>query len=449
MTFEELNIKKPFLQALSDLEYLYPTPIQEKAFPVIMAGRNAVGIAQTGTGKTFAYLLPILNILPFSIQREPRVLILAPTRVLVVQIVNEIKKLTKYSNLRSAGVYGDTNINTQKQLVYDGLDILVATPGRLIDLTFTGVLRLKSIQKLVIDEVDEMLSLGLNVQLKSVIDLLPQKRQTLMFSATVSPEVDSFIESSVIAPQKIEIDPHGTPIEKIHQSAYYVPNHNTKVNLLELLLKENDDFSKVLVFVASKKSADRLFAQIDSKFPNQIGVIHSNKAHNTRLTALKNFQDGTHRILISTDIVARGMDISDVTHVINFDIPDVAGDYIHRIGRTGRADKDGVAISFIKDNEKEYKHEIELMMGMQIPIVQLPKSLEISNSLIEEEKPINSGDKDYLVKSFKKSPKPKPSFQEKKAKNMKINLGGPKKRGEKFEKLKKAKNPTKPKKTRF
>ncbi len=447
MTFDELNLNKPLLLALIDLEYLYPTPIQERAFQVIMSGRNVVGIAQTGTGKTFAYLLPLLRQLRFSTQREPRILILAPTRVLVVQIVNEIRKLIRYSQFRVAGVYGDTNINTQKQLVYDGLDILVATPGRLIDLTFTGVLRLKSIQKLVIDEVDEMLSLGLRHQLESVLELLPPKRQSLMFSATLSPEVDGIIQSYIESPLRIEVDMHGTPIERIVQQAYQVPNFNTKANLLELLLDENPEISKILVFVNTKRIADRLYERLEPKYPDQISVIHSNKAHNTRITALEQFQDGTHRVLIATDIVARGMDIKDVTHVLNFELPQEPGDYIHRIGRTGRADRDGVAISFVSPQELEHLGGIEGLMRRPIPKAPLPKGLVLSDVLMEEEKPVSPGGKDYLKSVAAK--KTGGAFHKKKEKNMKVQLGGPKHRGSKFEKLLKAKNSGKPRKTRF
>ena len=306
MTFEKLNLSKPFLNALADLDYMDPTPIQEKVFPIIMSGQNMMGIAQTGTGKTFAYLLPLLRQLPFSEQREPRILILAPTRVLAVQIHNEIVKITKYTQLRSAAVYGDTNINTQKQLVYNGLDVLVATPGRLIDLAFTGVLRLKKIQKLVIDEVDEMLSLGLNVQLANALELLPSKMQTLLFSATFTTDVEAFIADFVPNLQMVVINPHGTPIDKIEQRVYHVPNFFTKVNLLEFLLSNDIEMSKVLVFVGSKKMADLLFEHLTKLFPKQIGVIHSNKAHNTRLSTLKLFQEGTYKLLIATDIIARG-----------------------------------------------------------------------------------------------------------------------------------------------
>ncbi len=432
MTFEELNLNIPLLKALADLDYAYPTPIQEKAFPVIMSGRNVVGIAQTGTGKTFAYLLPLLRQLSFSDQKDPRILIVAPTRELVIQILNEIQKLTAYSPLRSTAIYGGTNINTQKQLVYNGIDILVATPGRLIDLAVTGVLRLKNIQKLVIDEVDKMLGLGFRTELNNLIELLPPRHQTLMFSATLTAEVDEFIKKYIPNPHKIEITAHGTPIERIIQKAFHVPNFNTKVNLLEFLLTENKELSKVLVFVSTKKLADRLYDRMCKIIPEQAGVIHSNKAHNVRLNVLTHFQEGNCRLLIATDIIARGMDISDVSHVINFDIPAVPGDYIHRIGRTGRADKDGIAISFIDKAEQAYQLEIEQLMKINIPMMPLPENLTISTVFTEEEKPARLFDKNYHSgPSLKDS---KGAFHEKKEKNKKVNLGSAYKRNPKFTK---------------
>jgi ATP-dependent RNA helicase RhlE len=230
MTFEELNLNKPLLNALNDLEYIQPTPIQEKAFPVIMSGRDVVGIAQTGTGKTFAYLLPILRQLPFSKQKHPRVLIVVPTRELVLQIVAEIKKLTTYMNIRYQGIYGGTNIKTQKQLVYDGTDILVATPGRLTDLTLTGILRLKDIQKLVVDEVDQLLGLGFRQQLNTFLETLPTKRQNILFSATMNEDIEQLLLKFFDTPEKIEIAAHGTPLEKIEQRVYHVPNFYTKAS---------------------------------------------------------------------------------------------------------------------------------------------------------------------------------------------------------------------------
>ncbi len=422
MTFEELNLSTPLINAINDIGYVYTTPIQSKVFSVVMSGADVVGVAQTGTGKTIAYLLPLLRQLKYSDQKHPRVLILVPTRELVMQVVGEIEKLTAYMTVRYAGVYGGTNINTQKQLVYDGLDILVATPGRLMDLAMTGILRLKMVQKFVIDEVDEMLKLGFRPQVTSIMEILPEKRQNLMFSATLTADVEELINSFFYNPIKIEVAPHGTPLEKIIQSAYHVPNFFTKVNLLEHLLKSDETFSKVLVFVSTKKLADRLVEQLENKFQDQIGVIHSNKSQNFRFNVLDRFQDGTHRVLIATDIIARGLDITDVSHVINFDIPPVPGDYIHRIGRTGRADKNGIAISFINQAEQNFQFEIENMMNKEIPIIDLPDSIEISNIFTDEEKPL------VIAKNYVKIPSIKDSkgnFHQKSEKNRKVNSGSP------------------------
>lgn len=423
MTFDELNLNKPLISALDDLGYINPTPIQEKAFPVIMSGKDVVAIAQTGTGKTFAYLLPMLRQLKYSDKKHPRILIVVPTRELVLQIVREIEKLTSYMNVRYQGVYGGTNINTQKQLVYDGLDILVATPGRLVDLALTGLLRLKDIQKLVIDEVDQMLSLGFRQQLISFLETLPAKRQNLMFSATMTEDVEKVIAKYFYEPFKIEIAAHGTPLDKIIQKGYHVPNFHTKVNLLEYLLNDAE-LSKVLVFVENKKLADRLFELIEKKLVDQVGVIHSSLSQNNRISALKNFHDGRKRVLIATDIIARGLDISDVTHVINFDTSRLPEDYIHRIGRTGRANKAGVAISFINEAEQEYQFEIENLMQKEIPIEPFPAAVQISKVYTEEEKP-SIIDKNIKRINAIKIPIGQGAFHEKKEKNKKVNLGGP------------------------
>jgi ATP-dependent RNA helicase RhlE len=428
VTFDELNLNKPLLKALADLEFEYLTPIQEQSFPIIMSGRDAVGIAQTGTGKTLAYLLPLLRNLSFSDAKDPRVLIVVPTRELVLQVTEEIKKLSKYSNFRVAGIYGGTNVNTQKKVVAEGLDILVATPGRLIDIALTGILRLRSIQKLVIDEVDEMLNLGFRPQLISVMDLLPAKRQNLMFSATLTKEVEEIFVDFFNNPYKIEVAAHGTPIEKIVQRAYLVPNFNTKINLLECLLRNDADLHKVLVFVNSKKMADRVYESMEKLFPETIEVIHSNKSQNYRFNALKQFQDSTCRVLIATDIIARGLDIKDVTHVINFETPEVPGDYIHRIGRTGRAEKNGIAITFVNENDPEQLKEMEKLMKKSVSIEPLPENVVVSKILLEEEKPSRLFDKDYLKIAPQK--KSGGAFQEKLGKNKKVNLGGPKKRKE-------------------
>lgn len=422
MTFEELNLNNPLINALDDLGYLFPTPIQEKAFKIILSGKDVVGIAQTGTGKTIAYLLPLLKQLKYSEQRNPRILILVPTRELVLQVLKETEALAKYMSLRIVGVYGGTNINPQKQIVHEGLDVLIATPGRLYDLAMTGILRLKSIQKLVIDEVDEMLNAGFRPQLVNIMEILPEKRQNLMFSATLSEDVENIVADFFYHPQIIEIAAHGTPLEQIVQQAYHVPNYYTKVNLLEYLLKNDENLNKVLVFVSSKKLADRLFEQIKNKFPEQFGVVHSNKSQNYRINTMKKFEEGEFRVLISTDIMARGLDIQDVSHVINFDMPEVPGDYMHRIGRTGRADKTGVAISFINEAEQLYQTEIEKTMKKAIPLMPLPENLEISNIYTDDERP-SLFDKNYLAAPDIKHSQG--AFHERKKSNRKQNSGSP------------------------
>ncbi len=424
MTFQELNLNTPLQNALSDLGYIYPTPIQEKALPVILSGKDLVGIAQTGTGKTFAYLLPILKQLKYSEQKHPRVLILVPTRELVVQVVSEIEKLTEYITVRVAGVYGGTNMNTQSQKVYDGLDILVATPGRLLDLTLTGNLRLKQIQKLVIDEVDEMLNLGFRTQLTNLLDILPVRRQNLMFSATITDDVELLIHEFFNYPEKIEVVPNGTPLELIIQSAYLVPNFYTKINLLNFLL-ENPELEKVLIFVDSKKLADRMAEHIDKKYESNLGVMHSNKSQNYRLNTIKKFESGEYRILIATDIIARGLDILNVSHVINFDTPSIPENYIHRIGRTGRADKQGEAITFINEVEVPYQEQIEELMNQPIPIAEIPEDVKISAVFTDDELP-DLGDKHYLKQT--NISHSQGAFHEKKQKNKKTNQGGSYKR---------------------
>ncbi len=419
MTFEDLNINNPLRNALTDLEYVNPTPIQVAAFSPIMSGRDVVGVAQTGTGKTFAYLLPLLRLLKYSTDGQPRVLILVPTRELAVQVAGEVEKLTKYMTVRVVPVYGGTNINTQKQNLNDGVDVLVATPGRFYDLAMSRAFKLKQLKKLVIDEVDEMLNLGFRVQLKNVMDLLPERRQNLLFSATLTPEVATLIDDYFQKPEKIEIAPHGTPLEQIDQHAFLVPNFNTKSNLLKLLLEKDETMSKVLVFMRTKKLADRLLDKIIADFPEKIGVIHSNKSQNFRLRMVDEFATGKLNVLIATDIIARGLDISEVSHVINFDMPDEAADYIHRIGRTGRADQRGNAISFISEKEIEYQEAIQTLMDKEITILPTPEELEVSTELIEEEKEKMGGDKFYFrAPDMTKS---KGAFHEKLDKNKKVN----------------------------
>ena len=422
MTFQDLNINNQLFNALDDLGFTTPTPIQEQAFNVVSSGKDVVGIAQTGTGKTFAYMLPILKDLKFSEQENPRVLVLVPTRELVVQVVDEIEKLSKYINNRVLGVYGGTNINTQKQAIADGIDILVATPGRLYDLALSRVLQLKSIQKLVIDEVDVMLDLGFRHQLINIFDILPERRQNIMFSATMTQDVNLLLNDFFKSPERVSIAVSGTPLENISQQRYNVPNFYTKVNLLTHLLKDTETYNKVLVFVAYKRMADRLFENLDERFHDELCVIHSNKTQNYRLRSIEQFRNGDNRILVATDVMARGLDIDNVSHVINFDTPDFPENYMHRIGRTGRAEREGQALVFSTKKEQESVENIELLMKMTIPVIDIPDIIEISTELIEEERPqIKEHNNPFKRKD---EDAPGPAFHEKSEKNSKENLGG-------------------------
>ena len=426
MTFEDLDLSKQLQNAIDDLGFTQPTPIQEKAFPVVRSGKDVVGIAQTGTGKTFAYMLPILRDLKFSKQQHPRVLILVPTRELVLQVVDEIEKLAKYITLRVLGVYGGTNINTQKQAVAQGTDIIVATPGRLYDLALSKVLKLKTIQKLVIDEVDVMLDLGFRFQLLNIFDLLPERRQNIMFSATMTEDVAVLIDDFFKNPEKISVAVSGTPLDNISQESYEVTNFYTKVNLLNHLLKDKNTFTKVLVFVSNKRSADRLFEALDASFADEICVIHSNKTQNYRIRSIKQFDEGKNRILVATDVMARGLDLDEISHVINFDTPHFPENYMHRIGRTGRAEKEGKTILFSTEKEQEAKQRIEGLMNFTIPKKEFPPEVEISKQLTEEERP--KEDREISKNRTKLEYVPGPAFHEKSKKNQKVNLGGSYKR---------------------
>lgn len=422
-TFEQFNLPKSLQKAVDQLGLTTPTPIQEKSFSVIMSGRDMMGIAQTGTGKTFAYLLPLLKQYKFSTTHTPKIVILVPTRELVVQVVEEIEKLTQFMSIRTIGIFGGVNINTQKKSVYEGSDILVGTPGRTMDLALDNVVRFEDLQKLVIDEFDEMLNLGFRTQITALLAMMPKKRQNILFSATMTDEVDAILNDYFDYPEEVTLAASGTPLEKIKQITYNVPNFNTKVNLLKHLLEIDEEMTRVLIFVNNKKISDMLHERIEEDFEGQFGVIHSNKSQNYRLNTMASFQEGDLRGLITTDIMARGLDISDITHVINFEMPEFAELYMHRIGRTGRADANGTAISFISPREEEAKIEAEVLMDMELAIEDFPEEVEISDKLIGPEKDRQP------IKMLMKRPKTEggAAFHDKAKKNQKVNLGGPSK----------------------
>ncbi len=419
MTFHDFNLNKSLLNALDDIGVSEPTAIQQKVFSPIMSGADVVGVAQTGTGKTYAFLLPSLRLWKFSKSPAPQILIMVPTRELVAQVVEEVNKLSAYLTFQTVGVYGGTNIKTHITALEKGCDCVVGTPGRLLDLMLKGALKTKHLKRLIIDEVDEMLNLGFRTQLNNIIQYLPVKRQNLMFSATMPEDVEQIINSYTDFYQKIETAPSGAPLENITQYAYQVQNFNTKANLLELLLNSDSDMSKVLVFVSTKKMADALYQRMQQSFDNNLGVIHSSKSQNNRFNTVNEFQNGSYRFIIATDVIARGLDVSQVTHVVNFDMSPVSEGYIHRIGRTGRAEKKGIAISFISDIELPYQKQIETLMGIEIPSKETPEDLIVSDELIPLEVPDG-----YVPFNYHKMKGPKvtgDAFHEKIDKNKKEN----------------------------
>jgi len=448
-TFEDFNIKKQLRKAIDELGFEKPTPIQQASYSPILGGFDFVGIAQTGTGKTIAYLLPILQDLKFSDQLQPRVLILAPTRELVIQIVEQVEILTPYLSVRVLGVYGGSNnIIGQKQALTQGVDVIVGTPRRLYDLALSNLLRLKSIKKLVIDEVDIMLDFGYKTQLKNIFEHLPAKRQNILFSATMTSYVDELTDGFLINPVKKTISISGTPLDNISQECYAVPNFYTKANLLKHLLEDKIEFSKVLIFVGTKVHADSLFEILNSE--SEISVIHSSKEQNHRTKSIEKFVDGTSRILIATDVIARGIDIEKITAVISFNTPLYPENYIHRIGRSGRAKQQGRSILFYTEKEMVLKEAIEGLMNYTIPISNIPEEVEISHQLIDDEKDkpideINISDKNSMTESgasfHKKSAKNSKAKTEKKSynKTLKEKFKKPIRRGDKIQNMKKKK----------
>ena len=424
-TFEQFNLPKALDKALNELNITTPTPIQVKSFPVILSGRDVMGIAQTGTGKTYAYLLPILKQWKFAHTETPRVVIIVPTRELVVQVVEEVEKLTQYMSIRTLGVYGGTNINTQRKAVYAGVDILVGTPGRMMDLALDGVLRFDNLQKLVIDEFDEILNLGFRTQLTSILAMMKNKKQNILFSATMTEEVDEILDEYFDFPEEVSLASSGTPLEKIDQQVYHVPNFNTKMNVLMHLLKDKETFNRVLVFINSKRLADVVMEKLEKEFPEEFTVIHSNKSQNFRMRSMAEFQASELRGLLTTDIMARGLDISDISHVINLQFTEEPEQYIHRIGRTGRQDKEGIAISLIDPKEEELLLNAETLMEKELRVIDIPSEVVISESLMEFEK---SKLKSKQLTKVKKPTERGEAFHEKKDKNKKVNLGGPGKR---------------------
>jgi ATP-dependent RNA helicase RhlE len=373
MTFQELNLIEPIHKALQKEGYTTPTPIQAQAIPIVLNGTDLLGCAQTGTGKTAAFAIPIIQLLSKKqFQAKPAIksLILTPTRELAIQIDESFRAYGRFTNIRQTVIFGGVSQHSQVEALRRGVDVLVATPGRLIDLINQGFINLGQLEIFVLDEADRMLDMGFIHDVKRIIKLLPERRQTLFFSATMPPIIMKLAQTILKNPKKVEVTPVSSTAEKIEQSVYFVEK-NDKIHLLMHLLK-NPKMDSVLVFTRTKHGADRV---VKALARTNIGAlaIHGNKSQNARQTALNNFKTRKTRVLVATDIAARGIDVDDLAFVINYELPNIPETYVHRIGRTGRAGAEGVAISFCEAEERPYLKDIVKLIGLNIPVVSNPQ----------------------------------------------------------------------------
>lgn len=370
MSFENLNLIEPILRALKTEGYTEPTPIQAEAIPVVLKGRDLLGCAQTGTGKTAAFAIPILQLLNATQGQDGpnkpiKALILTPTRELAVQIGDSFTAYGKHTGLRHTVIYGGVSQFSQTEALRRGVDILIATPGRLLDLMNQRFVHLHHVKMFVLDEADRMLDMGFINDVKKVISKLPAKRQTLFFSATMPPVISKLADSILFEPVNVEVTPVSSTVDKITQSVYYVTKGDKKALLIHLL--KDKTIESALVFTRTKHTADRITKEL-LKAGVKAAAIHGNKSQNARQNALNDFKGKKVRVLVATDIAARGIDVDNLSHVINYELPNVPETYVHRIGRTGRAGLSGVAISFCDGEEKAYLKDIQKLIGIQIPV---------------------------------------------------------------------------------
>lgn len=426
ISFEDLKLNKQLLSAIDELGYTRPSAIQQKVIPQLLGGQDVIGIAPTGTGKTAAFVLPILMKLKYAQGDAIRTLILAPSKELALQITADVQELAKYTDLRFACIYGGVGAKAQIEKIAAGLDLLVATPGRFMDLYLRGSINLRNLKFMVLDEADKLMDMGFMPQLRQVLEVIPRKRQNLLFSATFSPRVEELSTEFLEYPLKIEVEPQATTVDTIEQQYIKVPNTQTKLNLLRHLLSL-DEYSRVMVFVNTKTVADAIWKFLDRKLKTEVHVIHSNKGQNTRINSVKEFEEGNVRVLVTTDVSARGIDIDDVTHVINFEAPKVYVDYVHRIGRTGRAEKKGVAITLVNPAELLHLKKVEELIRMEITEHPIPEEVEIEKTKKGEEIDIN---RQIDKVKRKEDPNFKGAFHEKKFKNRFV-AGGQKKKPKK------------------
>jgi ATP-dependent RNA helicase RhlE len=367
MNFSQLGLAAAQLRACESLGYTTPTPIQLKAVPVILTGRDLIGCAETGTGKTAAFLLPIIQKLSERTRPGVRVLVLAPTRELALQIQESYTDLNQVKGNRSVVVIGGANMRTQIADLRRGVTVVIATPGRLLDLKERGAINLSAIEVVVLDEADRMLDMGFLPAIRRVLAMLPAKRQTLLFSATMSSSIESLARSAMIEPKLVEVSPRGRAAEMIEQTAYSVSQENKTALLLDLLERESgqESLDRVLVFTRTRRGAERISHILKAR-NHSVNRIHADRSQPQRETALREFRNGRARVLVATDIAARGLDVDSVTHVINYDVPAAPEDYVHRVGRTGRAGKNGKAITIVAPVDELSMRAIERLTGQPV-----------------------------------------------------------------------------------
>ena len=368
MDFESLNLCRPLLTALDEIGYVTPTPIQEQAIPLLIEGRDMLGCAQTGTGKTAAFSLPILDAMaedPWPGKRRIRSLMLCPTRELASQIRDNIAEYARHLDIRSMVMFGGVSQRPQEKQLRKGVDILIATPGRLLDLIGQGLVDLSSVQFLVLDEADRMLDMGFIRDIRKILALIPEDRQSLLFSATMPSSIVELSRDMLYEPVKIEVTPESTTVEAIEQSLMFVMKSDKRALLTHIIRDENPE--KVLVFSRTKHGCNRIVKQLAADGVEAL-AIHGNKSQGARERALGRFRNGTLQVLIATDVASRGIDVSDISHVINLDLPNEPEVYVHRIGRTGRAGQGGIAIAFCDENEGEFLRNIEKTIRQKIPV---------------------------------------------------------------------------------
>lgn len=388
-SFEDFNFNKQLYSAITDSGYTIPTEIQQKAIPPILSGQDVMGIAQTGTGKTAAFVLPLLMQLKYAQGDDPRALILSPTRELAMQIEEHIRAFSVNLDLRTVVLYGGLGPKTQKELLAKGCDIIVTTPGRFLDLYLAGDINTKYLKFLVMDEADKMVDMGFISKLHRILEVIPRKRQNLLFSATMSELVRKIAGDFLAFPTVIEVTEQATPAQTVSQSLYHVPNLKTKINLLQHLFEDDEAFHRVIVFCKTKVVADNVFGFLHRKYGEEnVRVIHANKGQNTRINSINAFKAGEIRFLVATDVAARGLDVTNVSHVINFDVPIVVEDYVHRIGRTGRALSTGDAITFCNPAEEYYVAKIQKLIRQTIQVVELPQGVFVEKTPYDEKQAI-------------------------------------------------------------